>query len=234
MISVITPTTRQGGIELLEKSLGRQTFKAFEWLISSPNDIKSDMAINIQDPPKKTKYWPLNAVYNNLVKKSHGELLVSYQDFIAIPPDALEKLWFYYQQNKKSCVTAIGDIYTSLSPDIKVWEDPRRVSRVGSSFLACLPAEIEFNFCSIPRSAWLEVGGADESLDFMGYDPVNINVIDRISLLGYETFKDCSLEVKGIKHEAHPLDWDEKLTVFGVYGKRKEEYLAKGLKLCYM
>lgn len=237
MISIITPTNRKDGLELLQKSLKRQTYKEYEWIISSPLDLKISGVKNtlvLKDPTKTTPFWPLNRVYNRLVANTSGELIVSYQDFIEIPPNTLEKLWYHYQNDKKGVVSGVGDIYKSLNPDIKVWEDPRKQAQeyYGKGFHRCDWQEIEFNLCAFPKQAWDDIGGADEYLDNIGYDPVNINAADRMQMAGYNFYLDQSLEVKGLKHEEHPDNWDENLTTInGLYNNRRKIYLDNGYKL---
>jgi hypothetical protein len=78
------------------------------------------------------------------------------------------------------------------------------------------------NFCSFPRKALYEIGGMDEYLDSKGYDVVNINVSERLDMLGYKFFLDHTNECRALKHGEHPKDWDQNLTLFnGEYEKRK-------------
>lgn len=209
-----------------------QSFTDFEWLVVSPVKPGVDCTW-IKDPPKTTKFWPLNTCYNEAIRQSKGELIVSVQDYIWFAPDALHKFWFHYEENKKSCVSGVGDIYSALDeygkPHIKVWNDPRK-SKPASSFYECYPNDWEMNFCSVPKEAMYKIGGCDEYLDAKGYDVVNINVCDRLEAEGYKFYLDITNECWGIKHNEHPKDWNKNLTIFnGEYDKRKKELKEKGL-----
>ena len=89
-ISVLTPSIRPAGLEILQKSLKNQSFKDFEW---------------IQDIGLGDKH-DLNQAWNRMLKRAKGELIVFYQDYIKIEPDGLQKFWDAYQANPKTMFTA--------------------------------------------------------------------------------------------------------------------------------
>lgn len=90
LISVISPTIRPQGLEIMRESLMNQTFKDFEWLVD----------INI------TGEHDLNKSFNSMIKRAEGELIVFYEDFTKITPDGLQKFWDAYQKDKRTLFTA--------------------------------------------------------------------------------------------------------------------------------
>lgn len=89
-VSVITPTIRPEGLNIMQDCLSLQTFQDFEWLLEIGFPNKSD----------------LNQALNRMVKRAKGELLVFYQDYIGIRPDGLERFWNEYEKDKTSFLTA--------------------------------------------------------------------------------------------------------------------------------
>mgnify|MGYP001616049474 CR=1 FL=1 len=176
-----------------------------------------------QQPPKdpKAKTWLAHAE-NGAIKHATGDLVVFLQDFIYIQADALEKYWLQYQTNPKFLVTGVGHQYGSPGkadiadlnglttlfstpfrglPIGVVWQDPRMRTDLGS-FYPCQPADIEFNFCAVPRQALLDVGGCDEEYDYIGFAFDNCSVAERAFILGYQPYIDQSNESFSINSDA--------------------------------
>lgn len=171
-----------------------------------------------KDPDAKT--W-LNHAENEAIKKSSGELIVFLQDYIHIEPDALEKYWYLYTSSPKSMITGVGHQYGKPGkedvvnpqglvtvfkepfegiPEVVVWEDPR-INSSAPSLVKCPPQYIEFNFCAIPRKLLYEIGGCDESLDYVGHAWDNVSVAKRAELLGYTSLMDQTNISKSIRHD---------------------------------
>ena len=193
-ISVIIPTIRDSILN--EKCLERQTFKNFETIVQRPTRVK---------PPGH--FYQLSHDYNLAIKKSKGELIISYQDGIEIRPDTLERFWEHYKSNPKSIVGAVGDQYATLIPPVKVWVDPRRRTDFGS-FYECVPEDIEFTLCSIPRKGIFEVGGFDEEYD-LGAAVGEKELMRRLDKAGYRSYLDQSVEYRALHHERLTKDWDK-------------------------
>lgn len=227
-ISVITPSIRQKGLDLLDKSLKRQTFSSFEWLICSPEDYGfgkwiKDLGKNDND------FYSLNKAYNLAIKKAKGELIISYQDMIEIKPDCLERFWEHYQNNKKIIVGAIGDQYLSFDPPVRVWADTRRRTEFGS-FYECVPDDVEYTLASIPKQAIYDAGGFDEYFDhFPAISEKELNW--RMDKLGYKFYLDQSIEYRAIKHPRLTKDWDEKYKDGCEYYKNCYINIMKGNRL---
>jgi len=194
MISVITPSVRLEGLEIVEKALRRQTTTDFEWLIN--------------DKRYKGGVWGLNRAYNDLISRAKGELLVSWQDYTFADPDCLEKFWLHYQSEPKTLITAVGNKYTDDTWTAKTWQDPRERDDQGS-FYQCFPWDIEANLCSIPKQAMYDVGGFDEEMDFEGYGFDARGVFERLEMVGGYDFKiDQGIKSYSLEH-GRPEGWDE-------------------------
>jgi len=105
-IVVFTPTYRPGGLDVLEASLMRQTFKDFVWVVSDQRfinrypiwgEIQSRVDFPIQwmqrEIPEGNKR-NLCAMYNNVaefVLDKGFDMLVSLQDYIYLHPDGLQR-----------------------------------------------------------------------------------------------------------------------------------------------
>jgi len=229
-ISVITPTIYPERLEIVRKALSNQTFKDFEWLIGSPFDPQIKEVRWIVDD-FKGGFWSLNRVYNRLFKEASGELLVSLQDNIWVPPTGLEKFWIDYDATR-GIISGVGDQYAKLDefgkPIVKVWEDPRKTDKYGS-FYECNWNDAEFNWCAIPRQAVFDVGGMDENLDFLGYGGDQLQLCERLNDLGCKFYLDQTNESFTLRH-GRKEGWDENHVLHnGAYDKRKAELKEKGL-----
>lgn len=224
MISVITPSVRQNGLDVVEKALKRQTFQDFEWLIGSPFIPTSGTHV-VDD--FKGGYWSLNRIYNKLIDRSDGELLVSWQDYTSAGPQTLEKFWYHFQNEPKTLVTAVGNKYKDDMWTVQTWQDPRQRQDQGS-FYRCFPNDIEWNLCSVPKQAVYDVGGFDEQMDFMGYGMDALGVNERIDTYGGYDFKiDQTIVSFSLVHD-RPKDWDKNNLLNGGYNERKKSLIDNG------
>lgn len=253
-ISVITPSIRPDGLEVVAAALSKQSFQDWEWVVCGPYKVKlkamdlwqkygtedSGFVLRpLTDPEKKEgDMWTLNQVHNKMLKHSKGELIVTWQDWIWAPEDALEKFWFWHEYYKgKALVTGVGDQYGEVDengkPTIKVWNDPRKGgSQTNGSHYEIFPQDWEANFAMFPRQAAYDVGGWDEGLDrWYGMD--NVSFVQRVDALGkYKFYIDHDLECRGYKHErvVPQKEWDKNHAMFeGRYEKRKQELKEKDL-----
>lgn len=233
MITIITPTIRPKGLELVLKALKQQTYKNFEWLIVSPIKIHPywDCTLVAEPPKKEGDVWSLNKGYNAAIKMAKGDLIVSWQDWTYARPDTLEKMWAHFQNEPKTLIGAVGNKYKDNTWQVMTWKDPRERSDQGS-FYQCYPADIEWNLCAVPKQALLDVGGFDEELDrWYGMDGYSVN--DRIDMIGGYDFKlDQTIKTYSLEHK-RPKDWEKKNALHGPYQERKRAYLANP-KLPYL
>ncbi len=222
-ISIISPTIRLEGLEIVEKGLKRQSIGYDEWLVGSA--IKP-----LISEPKWVKcsfkggYWDLNRSMNLLIKESVGDLIVSVQDYTFINPEALEKFAFYYERNPKSIISGIGDKYDEVYPVVggRNWIDPRRTK---GGFREVEFNMIEGNFCAFPKQAFIDVGGFDESLDFKGFGLDFYSLLDRIDIMGgYKFYLDETNESFSLNH-GRVSNWDKDNISAEMYTEIRKEYL---------
>ena len=209
-ISVITPTIRPEGVDIIRKCLNRQDFEDYEWIVASPFEYK-DCDLWLKDPPKeKDDFWCLCKAWNQAYAHAKGELVVNIQDKIWFDHDLLSRFWFHYQNNPKALVGALGHQYSDVDengkPQTVVWTDPRW--RGDISFQEVPPSEMEMTVCSIPKQALFDCGGIDEE-----YDKVNgaqeKEMCFRLRKLGYEFYLDHSIEYRALYHGRLTENWDK-------------------------
>jgi hypothetical protein len=221
-ISVITPTIREAGLDVVNIALKRQTFKDFEWLIGS--SFKPQYGTWIEDD-FTGGVWTLNRIYNKLIKAASGDIIVSIQDFTFFNPDTLKRFYYHLNANPAAVISGIGDKYQTVYPlpQNKLWSDPRRTG--DTSLRRCFFNEIEGNFCSLSKKTLEEIGGFDESLDFMGYGMDWYGVLDRLNIAdNNQFFIDESIESYSLTH-GRVKDWEDKNLIHGLYDKVKPTYL---------
>lgn len=209
-ISILTPSIRKEGLALVEKSLRRQTFTDYEWLID--------------DSPEKDEgdYWGVYKAYNRLLRRAKGELIISWQDYTYARPDTLERFWGHYETEPKTLVTAVGNKYSDDKWRVMTWKDPRIRSDQGS-YYGCYFNDIEWNLCSVPKEAIYSVGGFDETLD--KYSSLcGLDVLARLNMIGGYDFKlDQDIKSFSLEHGRLP-EWEENSPFNGVWQKRLVEY----------
>lgn len=219
LVSVLTPTVRPELISIVKKCINRETFKNFEWVIGTPSEKLGAVqeAVNnttfdtliLEDPQTDGDYYTLNKSFNNMFRHCRGELVVIIMDGIWFEPDLLEKFWIHYQNDPKSCVSAIGHQYSEMKngkPENRVWSDPRARLDQGS-FYSVGPREMEFCVASIPRLGIFEVGGIDEIYDqFAALSEKELCA--RLERRDYKFFLDQSCEYRAIHHPRLNEEWD--------------------------
>lgn len=230
LVSVVTPTVRPDGLDVVQKSLNQQTYKNWEWLIGSPFNPKINEATWVEDN-FEGGYWTLNRIYNRLFKIAKGKIIVTWQDWIYIPPDGIQKFVDAIEGVGDVVVSGVGDQYEQLNdwgkPEIKIWADPRKTTTYGS-FYECYPNDAEWNWAAFPKSLITKVGGMDEKLDFLGYGGDQFQVGQRWGDMGIHFYLDQSNESFTVRHKRDHADWDENHVLFnGKYENRKKELIKE-------
>lgn len=241
-ISVVTPTIRPDGLGVVFKSLQKQSFKKFEWLVGSPQPwlLTSNY---FKDKNFKTRwipddftggFWSLNRIYNKMFKEAKGEIIVSLQDWIHIPPDGLERFLGAFKEVGEAIISGVGDQYERLNefgkPEVKIWSDPRKND---NGLYECYPNDAEWNWCAFPKKFIFEVGGMDEGLDFLGVGGDQLQVGERWDSMGKKFYLDQNNESFTLRHGREDFggqeSWDSKHVLFnGEYDKRKAELITSG------
>lgn len=184
MITVCTPSIRPLGLQYTQESLKKQTFKDFEWLTE----------ISIPE-----RGHDLNAAYNRMLRRAKGELIVSVQDYITLPPDGLEKFWEEYQKDKTTFFTA--PVGKTLDGEKIDWD-----------WRAFAPDEMdwmrwEIDWGAAPLSALKLIGGFDEELDNY-WSSDNLSVGYRASRFNYKFKNLTENKAVAFNHDAkfpHPF-----------------------------
>jgi hypothetical protein len=233
MLTVITPTIRKDRLDIVTKSLQRQTLDDFEWLIGSNFDPEIPWARWIPDN-FKGGYWTLNRMYNKLVAEAKGEFIVSWQDSIYIPPNGLDTfLADLLAVPELSIVSGVGDQYKTLDsrgvPSDKVWTDPRRGAKNTNSFYECTFPDVEWNWCILRKKLFEFVGGFDETLDFKGFGMDGYQFNERLNDLDGHFFLDRANESYTYRH-GRVDNWDDHNNLTnGEYEKRREDLKKRGI-----
>lgn len=220
-ISVVMPTARYGGIDILEKSLAHQTFRDFEVLVADELHRKTEIenigAIYVEPPPKKPgMWWNLDASLNKTIRQAKGDLIIQINDYVYVPPDGIQKFVDRHFQEPKGIISGVSDQFKAPPLDNpkglysvwdtwpgipggeKVFSDPRKESNYRGFYLT-IPLLFEGNWCAYPRQAWVDVGGYDETFDAgWGYD--NVEFAERTTFHGYHVFLDTDNEVTCWSH----------------------------------
>lgn len=231
-ISVVTPSIRKEGLYVVKEALKRQTNQNFEWLIGSSFDPGIPEGIWVMDD-FSGGYWSLNRIYNRLFSRVSGEIVVSWQDWIYADREALDKFLFNVSR-VSAVVSGVGDQYERVGqfgkPEIKIWSDPRKNNQ-NRSFYECFPNDAEWNFCAFPTSFIYDVGGMDEGLDFLGYGGDQLQVSERMDVLGKKFYLDQTNESFTVRHSRDDFggqeNWDKNHTLLnGQYNKRKLDLIS--------
>lgn len=233
-VTIITPTIRKEGLDVVRKSLLKQTHKDWEWLIGSKFDPEIPEARWIKDD-FEGGYWTLNRIYNKLFSESTSKLIISWQDWIYANHEGLEKFIANYEATK-GVISGVGDQYESIDkwgkPQIKIWADPRKTEKYGS-FYECMPNDAEWNWCAIPTDEIFKAGGMDEGLDFIGYGGDQLQLSQRMDELGCKFYLDQTNESYTVRHDRSSFggqeEWDANHVLFnGTYDARVLELKTKG------
>ena len=225
-ISVLTLSVRHEGLKLVEKSLKRQTYRDFEWVIVSP-EKPTNLTLPfvwVKDAEKKPgNYWSIYASSNLGVKACQHPLIVSWQDYTYTNPDTLERFWRHYQTEPKTIVSAVGNKYTDETFTVMTWKDPRERNDI-LRFYECYPNDIEINLASFAKEAFYAVGGFDETLD--KYSSLcGLDVLVRLDKLGGWAFKlNQDIKSYSLEHGRLP-NWSENEPFNGPWQAKQREYL---------
>lgn len=168
-ISVLTPSIRPLGLEIVRTGLLKQTVTDFEWL--------TEIGLGTHD---------LNAAYNRMLKRAQGELVVSLQDYILIRPDFLQKWWAAYQAHPNAFMTApVGKVDNLDYSGNAIWDWRAYRNDETENIRPCEWNCWEIDNGAAPLKALKEIGGFDEALDGH-WSADNVNVGKRAKLAGYE------------------------------------------------
>jgi len=217
MISIITPSVRPEGIEIVDKSLCSQSYKDFVWYIGSPFEP------NTKHPHVWVKddfvggFWSLNRIYNKMLSCVKDGYVVSWQDHTGGPSNLLDSL----MQNMKT-----DRIISVAGNKLDGWIDPR-IDMTRDDLHVCSFSFIEFNLAIIPLKAIADVGFFDEEADFLYFGMDGYSVMDRINEMGGYTYYLMQNPVTTSEVHGRAKDWEKENGIFGKYEKRKRSIIQK-------
>lgn len=131
-LAVFTPTYRPGGLDVLEASLMRQSFKDFVWIVADQRLAKRYIAWGeIQSRVDFDIMWStapimdgnkrnLCALYNgaaDFVVNNNIDMLVSLQDYIYVPEDGLQKFINVHKLYPEDLLTGVTHISRDPYPN---------------------------------------------------------------------------------------------------------------------
>jgi len=238
-ISIVSPSIRPKGLEIVASAVSKQSFRGFEWLVGTPfvPKLNTDNIPNFKwvEDNFKDGVWSLNRIYNKMFKEAKGEIIVSLQDWVWVPPDGLQKFVDAMESISEGIISGVGDQYEKMGdfkPEVKIWSDPRKTIEHGT-FYEINPSDIEFNWCAFTKDAILKVGGFCERLDFTGYGMDGYQVCERWDALGYKFYIDQSNESFTIRHDRSSFggeeNWNKNNNMTnGQYEAVRKEFMKKG------
>ena len=206
-ISVVTPTIRREGLDLILESLSKQTFKDFEFIVCSPFPVYDERVRWIMERPKhEGDYYSLEKSWNDLFRNSKGELIVTVCDLEYIKPDALERLWARYEEDPCACVSGFGDQFKDVVNGVGVnlvWSDIRPRVYAPSNIV-----NFDQALCSFPRKAVFAVGGLEEDFDRVAANGEH-EFCMRLVKFGYSLWLDPEIQYIAKFHPRINDKWDE-------------------------
>ncbi len=219
-VSVVVPTYRDGGVDVLAESLAYQTFADFECiLVDAIYDQRhpqiahrlADLpfAFNHLKPSGGPKLSNYSQSINDAIAHAHGELVVIQTDYTWMPPDCLAEHWRAYEQSdKRTCFlrdnhcTALPPLhpeFRSYGPDMEQFHEGWR-------------AEIErmINEGAERYEADLESGALDRFMWSIFAEPLTQTMVDALPVTRSDVkqgrsgidYRHASLKNEGIPTEA--------------------------------
>lgn len=224
-VSIYTPTIRDGWWNVMSSNLSEQTHKDFEWIIvdaqeKSRQDIADKYAklynldIKYIHQPKTKRTYSLCNANNVGIENASGELFVFLQDFVLLPPTALEELLNVSRKHPGDFIAPV-DMYFApkVKPNLDNKEDwfdgnldvigkfMRKNIRVENKGIrkSEVITDFEQNFGAVPLATLKHLGGYWEFYDeALGWDDTEI--IYRAKALGYNLWIDDTNQCVCIDH----------------------------------
>lgn len=188
-VTVITPTNREGFWHIMADNLSNQTYKNFEWIIVDDHSEdrikvaqkyaqKFNLDITYQRG-NKTRDYGVSHAYNVGCSLATGELIVSLQDFMLLPPNGLELLVREYKNHPDALLAPVDMYFQPKSGDTSDPEDhfsgetdvmgdvTRQNARITNQGIRSSdnPADFELNIGAFSKKTFDELGGFYELFD---------------------------------------------------------------------
>lgn len=226
LVSIITPTIRQGWWNIMANNIAIQTYKNIEWIIvddypenreSIAKKYAKQYGINIvylRSKKRKVKrtYGLVNAE-NTGARAAKGEMIIILQDFMLMPKDGVEQIMYTARKYPNSLIATVDLLFApKVKPDItkEDWFDGD-VFPVGELLKTNIriqnqgirstnnPRDFEHNYGAVPKHIVDDLGGWYEFFDEgLGYD--NTEFAYRALSKGYHVIIDETNVGIGIDH----------------------------------
>lgn len=224
-VTLYTPTIRDGFWNVMASNIASQTHTDLEWIIVDAQiesrehiakkyaDLYSLDIKYIHQPKSKRTYSLCNA--NNLaINQARGELFVFLQDFVLLPPTALEELLNVSRKHPGDFIAPVDNYFApKVKPDTTNKEDwfngsldvigefMRKNIRVQNKGIreATQLTDFEQNYGAVPLATLKHLNGYWEFYDeALGWDDTEI--IYRAKQLGYGLWIDDTNQCVCIDH----------------------------------
>jgi glycosyltransferase involved in cell wall biosynthesis len=147
-ISIVTITARPGFIGDAVRSLKKQTFQDFEWIIvdklfwerrEQVKEYMKDKGITYLHLPDKLQFiehpYKLNNALNTGLLFSRGELIIWWQDFIKLYKNSVKDFWEIHKEKGPCLMTAADERVRVQEPDnpddmIDLWKGEPKIEEV--------------------------------------------------------------------------------------------------------
>lgn len=209
LVSIITPTIRQGFWHLMRHNIDSQTYKNIEWIVVDdyPED-RSEIAnkygaIYLRGKENNTRFYGLSSANNIGWKEAKGELCVWLQDFVLMPETGIEDLVDIYRHSPNALIAPV-DVYhqPKIKPDTDsedwfkgetdvIGQFMRKNVRVQNRGIveSKIDTDFEMNYGAIPRHILEHLNGFWEFYDeALGWD--NTEIAYRAMKMGYKLLID--------------------------------------------
>lgn len=218
LVTVVTPTIREGWWNIMARAFQAQTYKNFEWLIVDDHaedrteiakEYAEEYELNIRyirgDKALGTykKKHGLARANNIALRESKGEILVWVQDFIIVPETGLESIVDLYRHNPDALIAPVDQYWFSKEPNKENkedwWDSSLHVvdrfswRNIRLQFKGVRetdnPMDFELNYGAMPKSILTHLNGWYEMFDEgLGYD--NTDIAYRALKAGYRILID--------------------------------------------
>lgn len=226
LLSVVTPTIRLEGLDVVWDCLQRQDYRNWEWLISVPEQLHTALALWARDkdrvrvsiePTERADFYQLNKAWNDLALRAHGQAIVSVTDWLWFADDVLHKLAQRYMAFGDHAIISVPTSHVAADQTAEyatapiTWVDYRLLRAPDCSDLPELdPSAMELNLTMVPRKTFLNVGGMDESYDQVA-GMSEKELAYRMKASGVALLLDKRLQARAIEHAKEWPDWDAKV-----------------------
>ena len=203
LVTIYTPTVREGFWNIMAANISSQTYKNIEWIIVDDSGVdrsnlakkygrKYNLDIRYMSGKKRNvkRTYSLCNANNTAIEKAQGEVFVFLQDFVLMPLDGIEKIVDLYKHHPNDFLAVCDKYYSpKLPPNVKNAEDwfktsvdvvgqfirkNIRIKNIGIRESEVI-TDFEQNYGAVATKVLRELGGYYEFFDeALGWDDTEI------------------------------------------------------------